>query len=31
MRRRELNLILAGKMKPSEAVEIKKLFLDDAL
>jgi len=25
-RRRELNLILAGKMKPSDATEIKKLF-----
>jgi len=25
-RRRELNLILAGKMKPSEAKEIQKLF-----
>jgi acyl-CoA hydrolase len=31
LRRRELNLILAGKMKPSEATEIKKLFIDDAL
>jgi len=27
LRRRELNLILAGKMNPSEASEIKKLFL----
>ena len=27
LRRRELNLILAGKMKPSEASEIKKIFL----
>jgi acyl-CoA hydrolase len=31
LRRRELNLILAGKMKPSEATEIKKLFIDNAL
>jgi acyl-CoA hydrolase len=31
LRRRELNLILAGKMKPSDATEIKKLFTDDAL
>jgi acyl-CoA hydrolase len=30
-RRRELNLILAGKMKPSEATEIKKLFSDDEI
>ena len=29
MRRRELNLILAGKMKPAEATEIRKLFLDE--
>lgn len=30
-RRRELNLILAGKMKPSQATEIKKLFSDDEI
>ncbi len=29
LRRRQLNLILAGKMKPSEASEIKKLFTDE--
>jgi len=31
LRRRELNLILAGKMKPSDAVEIKKIFTNDSL
>lgn len=30
LRRKQLALILAGKMKPSEATELKKLFLDDA-
>lgn len=29
LRRRQLNLILAGKMKPSEASEIKKLFTNE--
>lgn len=29
LRRRELNLILAGKMKPSEATEIRKIFLEN--
>jgi acyl-CoA hydrolase len=29
LRRRQMNLILAGKMKPSEASEIKKLFADE--
>ncbi len=29
LRRRQMNLILAGKMKPSEASEIKKLFTDE--
>ena len=29
LRRRQMNLILAGKMKPSEASEIKKLFIDE--
>jgi hypothetical protein len=28
LRRKQLALILAGKMKPSEATELKKLFLD---
>lgn len=31
LRRRELNLILAGKMKPSDAIEIKKIFTNDSL
>lgn len=30
LRRKQLALILAGKMKPSEATELKKLFLDNA-
>jgi acyl-CoA hydrolase len=30
LRRKQLALILAGKMKPSEATELKKLFLDEA-
>lgn len=29
LRRRQLNLILAGKMKPSEATELKKIFSDE--
>ena len=29
LRRKQLSLILAGKMKPSEATELKKLFLAD--
>ena len=29
LRRKQLSLILAGKMKPSEATELKKLFLED--
>lgn len=29
LRRRQLNLILAGKMLPSEATELKKMFTDD--
>jgi len=29
LRRRQLSLILAGKLKPSEASELKKLFLDE--
>lgn len=29
LRRKELSLILAGKMKPNEATELKKLFLED--
>jgi acyl-CoA hydrolase len=29
LRRKQLSLILAGKMKPSEATELKKLFLKD--
>jgi acyl-CoA hydrolase len=29
LRRRQLALILAGKMKPSEATELKKLFLPE--
>ena len=29
LRRRQLSLILAGKMKPSEATELKKLFLGE--
>jgi acyl-CoA hydrolase len=29
LRRKQLALILAGKMKPSEATELKKLFLDN--
>lgn len=31
MRRRQVRLILAGRMKPSEATEVKQLFIDDAL
>jgi acyl-CoA hydrolase len=30
LRRRQLNLILAGKMKPSEATELKKIFSDES-
>lgn len=29
LRRRQLSLILAGKMKPEEATELKRLFFDD--
>ena len=29
LRRKQLSLILAGKMKPSEATELRKLFLED--
>jgi acyl-CoA hydrolase len=29
LRRRQLSLILAGKMKPNEATELKKLFLEE--
>ena len=29
LRRKQLSLILAGKMKPSEASELKKLFLEE--
>lgn len=29
LRRKQLSLILAGKMKPSEATELKKIFLED--
>ena len=29
LRRKQLSLILAGKMKPNEASELKKLFLDN--
>jgi acyl-CoA hydrolase len=29
LRRKQLALILAGKMKPAEATELKKLFFDD--
>ena len=29
LRRKQLSLILAGKMKPSEATELKKLFLGE--
>ena len=29
LRRKQLSLILAGKMKPSEATELKKLFLEE--
>ncbi len=29
LRRRQLSLILAGKMKPADATELKKLFLED--
>ena len=29
LRRKQLSLILAGKMKPSEATELKKLFLNE--
>jgi acyl-CoA hydrolase len=29
LRRRQLSLILAGKMKPHEATELKKLFIDN--
>lgn len=29
LRRKQLSLILAGKMKPQEATELKKLFLED--
>lgn len=29
LRRRQLSLILAGKMKPSDATELKKLFLEE--
>ena len=29
LRRKQLSLILAGKMKPGEATELKKLFLED--
>lgn len=29
LRRKQLSLILAGKMKPNEATELKKLFLED--
>jgi len=28
LRRKQLSLILAGKMKPSEATELKALFVD---
>lgn len=30
LRRRQLSLILAGKMKPNEATELKKLFVEEA-
>jgi hypothetical protein len=29
LRRKQLSLILAGKLKPSDASELKKLFLED--
>jgi hypothetical protein len=29
LRRKQLSLILAGKMKPSDATELKKLFTED--
>jgi acyl-CoA hydrolase len=29
LRRKQLSLILAGKMKPSEASELKKIFLEE--
>jgi acyl-CoA hydrolase len=29
LRRKQLSLILAGKMKPKDATELKKLFLED--
>jgi acyl-CoA hydrolase len=29
LRRRQLSLILAGKLKPNEATELKKLFLEE--
>ena len=29
LRRKQLSLILAGKMKPSEATELRKLFLEE--
>ena len=31
LRRKQLSLILAGKMKPSEALELKKIFTEDAI
>ena len=31
LRRKQLSLILAGKMKPSEATELKKLFFEESL
>ncbi len=31
LRRKELSLILAGKMRPSDAVNLKKLFIEDEL
>ncbi|MCC7030173.1 MAG: hypothetical protein IT257_07705, partial [Chitinophagaceae bacterium] len=31
LRRRQLRLILSGRMKPDEATELKKLFFDDII